>query len=80
MAEEMLPLLSPFLLPFLLLQSVTKDAAGKVTAVAAELHLAGDFRKTKLKLTWLADVKDLVPLVLTDFDYLITKKKVSDKS
>lgn len=47
-----------------------------MTAVTAELHLAGDFKKTKLKLTWLADVPDLVPLVLTDFDYLITKKKV----
>lgn len=60
----------------LLLQGITKDAAGQVTAVTAELHLAGDFKKTKLKLTWLADVPDLVPLVLTDFDYLITKKKV----
>jgi hypothetical protein len=64
------------LLLLLLLQGITKDAAGQVTAVTAELHLAGDFKKTKLKLTWLADVPDLVPLVLTDFDYLITKKKV----
>lgn len=57
-------------------QSVTKDAAGQVTGVTAELHLAGDFKKTKLKLTWLADVPDLVPLTCTEFDYLITKKKV----
>lgn len=49
-----------------------------MTAVGAELHPSGDFKKTKLKLTWLADVQDLVPLVLTDFDYLITKKKVTD--
>lgn len=59
------------------MQSVTKDAAGQVTGVTAELNLAGDFKKTKLKLTWLADVPDLVPLTLTEFDYLITKKKVS---
>lgn len=55
---------------------MTKDASGQVTAATAELHLAGDFKKTKLKLTWLADVPELVPLVLTEFDYLITKKKV----
>lgn len=62
---------------FFELQGVTKDAAGQVTGVTAELHLAGDFKKTKLKLTWLADVPELVPLTLTEFDYLITKKKVS---
>jgi len=59
-----------------LLQSVTKDSSGQVTAVTAELNPGGDFKKTKLKLTWLADVTELVPLVLTEFDYLITKKKV----
>lgn len=58
------------------LQSITKDASGQVTGATAELNLAGDFKKTKLKLTWLADVPDLVPLTLTEFDYLITKKKV----
>lgn len=63
-------------LHFCVMQSVTKDAAGQVTGVSAELNLAGDFKKTKLKLTWLADVPDLVPLTLTEFDYLITKKKV----
>jgi hypothetical protein len=57
-------------------QSISKDAAGQVTGVTAELHLAGDFKKTKLKLTWLVDVPDLVPLTCTEFDYLITKKKV----
>ncbi len=44
--------------------------------MVAELNLAGDFKKT-MKLTWLADVPELVPLTLCDFDYLITKKKVS---
>lgn len=58
------------------LQSLTKDAAGQVTGVSAVLHLEGDFKKTKLKLTWLADVPELVPLKLMDYDYLITKKKV----
>jgi hypothetical protein len=51
-------------------------ASGAVTAIEAALNLAGDVKATKLKLTWLADVPQLVPLTLTDFDYLITKKKV----
>jgi hypothetical protein len=53
-----------------------KGPDGQVTALTGQLHLAGDFKKTRLKLTWLADVPELVPLTLTDFDYLITKKKV----
>ena len=42
------------------------------------LHLDGDVKKTKLKLTWLADISDLVPLCLVDFDHLITKKKLEE--
>ena len=40
-----------------------------------ELHLAGDVKKTKKKLTWLADTPDLVKVELVDLDYLITKDK-----
>jgi hypothetical protein len=58
------------------MQSISKDAAGQVTGVTGQLNVGGDFKSTKLKLTWLADVPELVPLVLTEFDYLITKKKV----
>jgi glutamyl-tRNA synthetase len=57
-------------------QGVERDASGGITAVAAELNLAGDVKATKLKLTWLPDVPELVPLKLCDFGYLITKKKV----
>ena len=35
-------------------------------------------KKTKLKLTWLADIGDLVPLRLVDFDHLISKKKLEE--
>jgi glutamyl-tRNA synthetase len=47
---------------------------------AGKLHLAGDPKKTKLKLTWLADLGPgkLTPLQLLDFDYLISKKKVEE--
>lgn len=61
-------------------QGITRDAAtGLVTAMSMELHLEGDFKKTKLKLTWLADSPELVDLVLVDFDYLIWKRKVEEE-
>ncbi|CAM9668384.1 unnamed protein product, partial [Hapterophycus canaliculatus] len=37
----------------------------------------GDYKSTK-KLTWLAKVPDLVPMVLVEFDYLVTKDKIED--
>jgi len=55
------------------------DGAGKVTAIDAKLHLEGDFKKTKKKLTWLADTESVTPVVLCDYDFLITKKKMEDE-
>lgn len=43
----------------------------------AKLHLEGDFKTTKKKLTWVAD-EDLVELELRDYDYLITCKKLEE--
>lgn len=34
-----------------------------VTGIDADLHLAGDFKTTKLKLTWLAQVSSQTPFV-----------------
>ena len=54
---------------------------GVVESMDIELHLEGDFKKTKKKLTWLCDDEKnakLVSLVLNDFDYLITKKKLEE--
>lgn len=47
--------------------------------IEAKLHLEGDFKKTKKKLTWLADVSHLTPLTLIDYDFLITKKKLEEE-
>lgn len=58
-----------------IIKSVTKDASGVVTALAGELNLAGDVKKTKKKLTWLADTPDLVSCELVDLDFLIQKDK-----
>ncbi|KAF9420799.1 hypothetical protein BGZ94_009034 [Podila epigama] len=60
------------------IRSVEKNAEGVVTGVQAELHLEGDFKKTKKKLTWLADGPELVNVDLMDYDYLITKKKIEE--
>ncbi|SCU82875.1 LAFA_0D00540g1_1 [Lachancea sp. 'fantastica'] len=52
-----------------------KNADG---SLEAKLHLEGDFKKTKLKLTWLADTQDKVDIDLVDFDHLITKDKLEE--
>ncbi|KZT71351.1 glutamyl-tRNA synthetase [Daedalea quercina L-15889] len=67
-----------------IVRSTTKDAAGVITHITMDLHLAGDFRKTKKKITWLADpgahpAHALVDATLLDYDYLITKKKLEDE-
>ncbi|KAI9828405.1 MAG: hypothetical protein M1832_002833 [Thelocarpon impressellum] len=50
-----------------------------VTNLEVELHLAGDVKKTEKKVTWLAtEGQTLVPVVMKDFDYLITKDKVEE--
>ena len=59
-------------------QRVDRDADGSVSRLEGVLHLGGDVKKTKLKLTWLADISDLVPLRLVDFDHLISKKKLEE--
>ncbi|KAF9206558.1 hypothetical protein BGZ49_002227 [Haplosporangium sp. Z 27] len=60
------------------IRSIEKNDEGVVTGVQAELHLEGDFKKTKKKLTWLADGPEIVNVELMDYDYLITKKKVEE--
>lgn len=56
----------------------TPLSASVGSAVSASLHLAGDFKKTRLKLTWLPDTPDLVPLELVSLDPLLTKKKLDE--
>lgn len=51
---------------------------GKVTEIAAKLHLAGDFRKTEKKITWLANTDELTPVEIITFDHLITKDKIEE--
>ncbi|KAG0151356.1 hypothetical protein CROQUDRAFT_36753 [Cronartium quercuum f. sp. fusiforme G11] len=64
--------------------------SGVVTEIQLDLHLEGDFKKTKKKVHWLAAVdqasvaskeigKGLQNVVLLDYDYLITKKKIEEE-
>ncbi|QDS69070.1 hypothetical protein FKW77_009961 [Venturia effusa] len=50
----------------------------QVTSIELELHLQGDVKKTKKKITWLSTDQKLVDVELVDFDYLITKNKLEE--
>ncbi|KAM6500428.1 tRNA synthetases class I (E and Q), catalytic domain containing protein [Amanita muscaria] len=65
-----------------IVRSKKTDASGSVVSVEMDLYLEGDFRKTKKKITWLAAPNanhTLVNVVLLDYDYLITKKKLEEE-
>ncbi|PKI85171.1 glutamate--tRNA ligase [Malassezia vespertilionis] len=57
------------------------DAAGVVIGIDLEANFEGDFKATKKKVTWLAQSDDkhhLTPVLLRDYDYLVTKKKLEE--
>jgi len=57
---------------------ISKNGAGEVEEVAVELNLAGDFKKTKKKVTWLTAMKDLVPVELVELEHVVAVKKIED--
>ena len=64
-----------------IVRKVTRSPSGKVTDIEMDLHLAGDFKTTEKKITWLSkptSSHNLVPVTLLDYDYLITKRKLED--
>ena len=64
-----------------IVRSATKTVDGVITDITMDLHLAGDFKATEKKITWLARpsaAHPLVPVTLLDYDYLITKKKLEE--
>ncbi|EFN53000.1 hypothetical protein CHLNCDRAFT_137448 [Chlorella variabilis] len=54
-------------------------AGGKVSGIEAALYLEGDFKKTRLKLTWLAQSADCPKLKLQYFGYLVTKRRLEEE-
>ncbi|KAJ3540971.1 hypothetical protein NMY22_g4083 [Coprinellus aureogranulatus] len=64
-----------------IVRSKEVDASGTITSMTFDLHLEGDFKTTKKKITWLPASNPEHPLPtasLVDFDYLITKKKLEE--
>lgn len=61
-----------------IVKEIKKGPDGTVTELIGVLHLQGSVKTTKLKLTWLPEINELVPLTLVEFGYLITKKKVEE--
>ncbi|CAM8961945.1 unnamed protein product [Rhodiola kirilowii] len=59
-------------------KKIVRNDDGNVTELVGVLHLQGSVKTTKLKLTWLPDTNELVNLLLVEFDYLITKKKLEE--
>lgn len=60
-------------------QIARSPTSGKVTSITMDLHLAGDFKSTSKKITWLSKSTPshpLVPVSLLNYDYLITKRKL----
>ncbi|PRQ42562.1 putative glutamate--tRNA ligase [Rosa chinensis] len=60
-----------------IVKKIEKDQDGNL-ALTGVLHLEGSVKTTKLKLTWLPEIDELVKLSLMEFDYLITKKKLEE--
>lgn len=61
-----------------IVKEIEKDSDGNVTELTGVLNLDGSVKSTKLKLTWLPNIDELVHLSLVEYDYLITKKKLED--
>ncbi|KIV86274.1 glutamate-tRNA ligase [Exophiala sideris] len=55
------------------------NALGNVSSMELELHLDGDFKATKKKITWLSKDQELVPVELVDFDHLLSKDKLTEE-
>ncbi|PRQ55962.1 putative glutamate--tRNA ligase [Rosa chinensis] len=60
-----------------IVKNIDKDQDGNL-ALKGVLHLEGSVKTTKLKLTWLPEIDELVKISSMEFDYLITKKKLEE--
>ena len=52
---------------------------GNVKYIEFDLHLEGDFKITKKKVTWLSTDQDLVKIELHTFDHLLSKDKLTEE-
>ncbi|KYQ93450.1 glutamate-tRNA ligase [Tieghemostelium lacteum] len=59
-----------------IVKTIKRSEDGTPISMEGVLHLEGDFKKTEKKLTWLSSHAKQIPVILTDYDYIITKKKL----
>ncbi|KAL5519726.1 hypothetical protein ACEPAG_1386 [Sanghuangporus baumii] len=62
-----------------IVRSISRSTAVDVTHIDLDLNLAGDFKSTEKKITWLSKPTPstpLVPVTLLDYDYMVTKRKL----
>ena len=62
-----------------IVRTIIKSPTGDINHIDMDLHLAGDFKATEKKITWLAKPTADHPLVQTtllDYDYLVNKRKL----
>ncbi|CAE7344180.1 unnamed protein product, partial [Symbiodinium sp. CCMP2456] len=58
---------------------ITRDKSGKVTELVGRLNLEGNVKDTKKKIHWVPKLDEQVtPLILREFDHLVTKPKMED--
>lgn len=68
----------------IIFDEVIRKEDGTVERMTCKLNLSGDFKKTKRKLTWISRLPaagsnvETPAVVLLDYDYLITKKKIEE--
>eukprot|EP00307_Rebecca_sp_RCC1486_P009597 CAMPEP_0119424124 /NCGR_PEP_ID=MMETSP1335-20130426/31841_1 /TAXON_ID=259385 /ORGANISM="Chrysoculter rhomboideus, Strain RCC1486" /LENGTH=396 /DNA_ID=CAMNT_0007449637 /DNA_START=1 /DNA_END=1191 /DNA_ORIENTATION=+ len=60
-------------------ERIERDASGRVTMIDARLNLAGDVKKTKKKLTWVAAGAENVAVELVDLDHLVNKDSLEEE-
>ncbi|KTW29777.1 glutamate-tRNA ligase [Pneumocystis carinii B80] len=60
------------------IKKIIKNNSGIIDSIEMELHLEGDFKATEKKITWLADLPNLIDVESVDFDYLILKDKLEE--
>ncbi|KAG4305604.1 hypothetical protein PORY_001160 [Pneumocystis oryctolagi] len=61
-----------------IIKEILKNDSGIIESIKMELHLQGDFKATEKKITWLADIPNLIDAECVSFDYLITKDKLEE--
>jgi len=66
-----------------IIKKVVRDSDGQTTSVDAVLHLEGDPKTTKKRLTWIgltnSPQDDTIPVILREYDFLINKPKLEEE-